>query len=190
MVHPYKQPSSDSSSSSSSSSSSTTSNELPTLSYPELPISLDDDNQQAPVAEESSSSKAVNQQRRSSRDSQWSTSSDSTSDYSFEEDEPVNEEEEETFYKEVVKGQIFLGMTAMCHQPKPVGFVISLFWSTYILMIGYVRMLSIVSKILDWPVFVLSISHPQQNGNPKVHCVCLITRSSSFVLMLSFHSFC
>ncbi|KAI7885791.1 hypothetical protein K492DRAFT_123348 [Lichtheimia hyalospora FSU 10163] len=117
VVHPYKQPSSDSSSSSSS-SSSTTSNESPSLSYPDLPISLDD-NQQAPVAEESSSSKAVAQRRRSSRDSQWSTSSDSTSDYSFEEDEPVNEEEEETFYKEVVKGQIFLGMTAMCHQPKP-----------------------------------------------------------------------
>lgn len=130
VVHPYKQPSSDSSSSSSSSgsSSSTTSN-LPSLSYPELPISLDDNQQAAaPVEEESSSSKAVTQQRRSSRDSQWSTSSDSTSDYSFEEDEPVNEEEEETFYKEVVKGQIFLGMTAMCHQPKPVGFVISFSW--------------------------------------------------------------
>lgn len=124
VVLPYKQPSSDSSSSSSSSSSnsSTTSNESPSLSYPELPISLED-NQQTPVPEESSSSKAVAQQRRSSRDSQWSTSSESTSDYSFEEDEPVNEEEEETFYKEVVKGQIFLGMTAMCHQPKPVGIV-------------------------------------------------------------------
>ncbi|KAI8140299.1 hypothetical protein BJV82DRAFT_671729 [Fennellomyces sp. T-0311] len=44
--------------------------------------------------------------------------SSSSSDYSFEEDEPVDEQEEEMFYKEVVKGQIFLGMTAMCHQPK------------------------------------------------------------------------
>ncbi|KAL0077233.1 hypothetical protein F4703DRAFT_1743001 [Phycomyces blakesleeanus] len=47
-----------------------------------------------------------------------SSSEDSSSDYSFEEDEPVDEQEEETFYKEVVKGQIFLGIAAMCHQPK------------------------------------------------------------------------
>ncbi|KAI9276049.1 hypothetical protein BY458DRAFT_454486 [Sporodiniella umbellata] len=53
----------------------------------------------------------------SSSSSLGSSESD-TSDYSFEEDEPVDEQEEAAFYKEAVKGQIFLGMAALCHQPK------------------------------------------------------------------------
>ncbi|KAI8970790.1 hypothetical protein BDB01DRAFT_731425 [Pilobolus umbonatus] len=47
-----------------------------------------------------------------------SENSSTSSDYSFEEDEPLDEQEETSFFKEVVKGQIFLGMAAMCHQPK------------------------------------------------------------------------
>ncbi|KAI8076326.1 uncharacterized protein BX664DRAFT_344388 [Halteromyces radiatus] len=54
----------------------------------------------------------------SSSQSSMNNDSLSETDYSFEDDEPVDEQEEETFYKEVVKGQIFLGMAAMCHQPK------------------------------------------------------------------------
>ncbi|KAI7868213.1 uncharacterized protein EV154DRAFT_432195 [Mucor mucedo] len=107
VVLPYKPPSSDSSDSSDSSeSSSGTSvkksngklpmNEIITVNHP---------NRRASHVSISTSTSS-------------SSSETGSSDYSFEEDEPVDEQEEATFYKEVVKGQIFLGMTAMCHQPK------------------------------------------------------------------------
>lgn len=67
-------------------------------------------------------------------------------DYSFEDDEPVDSEEEETFYKEIVKGQIFLGMAAMCHQPKQVKkkkkvFKINFYLFIYLFMYLYIIIL-------------------------------------------------
>jgi hypothetical protein len=97
VVLPYKPPSNDSSSSSSSSSDE---------------ISSDLSSVSPPVKNTGSMSAS----------SSSSDNSISDTDYSFEDDEPVDEQEEETFYKEVVKGQIFLGMAAMCHQPKQVAF--------------------------------------------------------------------
>jgi hypothetical protein len=98
VVLPYKPPSSDSSDSSSSESSSESSSGQSQRGGPS------------------------NENRRHSKSTTLTSSSSNTdsSDYSFEDDQPVNEEEEAAFYKEVVKGQIFLGMTAMCHQPKQV----------------------------------------------------------------------
>ncbi|CAM0141394.1 unnamed protein product [Umbelopsis sp. WA50703] len=52
-------------------------------------------------------------QRRKSKDSD-----DSALDFSFQEPGQVNQVEEEKFYKEVVKGQIFLGLATLCHRPK------------------------------------------------------------------------
>ncbi|KAI9484564.1 hypothetical protein BDB00DRAFT_854740 [Zychaea mexicana] len=122
VVLPFKPPSSDSSSTASSSSSSSSSqnsvNETapqtgsPSLSFTGIPLSIESG------AEAEPSSLPKKHRRRSSKTTAESSGSESTSDYSFEEDEPVDEQEEEMFYKEVVKGQIFLGMTAMCHQPK------------------------------------------------------------------------
>lgn len=104
VVLPYKPPSSDSSDSSDSAESTTES-------------SRNKRNGKQPASE------IIKVERTSKRTSTLPSSSTvssdtGSSDYSFEDDEPVNEQEEATFYKEVVKGQIFLGMTAMCHQPK------------------------------------------------------------------------
>ncbi|GAA5795183.1 hypothetical protein HPULCUR_000537 [Helicostylum pulchrum] len=104
VVLPYKPPSSDSSDSSDSAGSTPAS-------------SRKKQNGKQPASE------IIKVERTSKRASTLPSSSTissdtGSSDYSFEDDEPVNEQEEATFYKEVVKGQIFLGMTAMCHQPK------------------------------------------------------------------------
>lgn len=107
VVLPYKPPSSDSSDSSDSTeSSSGTSVKKPNGKEPvnEI-IKVEHTKQRASHVSTSTSTSS-------------SSSETGSSNYSFEEDEPVDEQEEETFYKEVVKGQIFLGMTAMCHQPK------------------------------------------------------------------------
>lgn len=45
-------------------------------------------------------------------------SDDEALDFSFQDVEQVNQGEEERFYKEVVKGQIFLGLATLCHRPK------------------------------------------------------------------------
>lgn len=111
VVLPYKPPSSDSSDSSSSSSSSSES------SSESVSSTLSSRDQSKPDGPQSN---VVNISRRISNTSASSSSETGTSDYSFEHDEPVNEQEEATFYKEAVKGQIFLGMAAMCHQPKQV----------------------------------------------------------------------
>lgn len=121
VVLPYKPPSSDSSDSSSSESSSESSS--PSSS------SASSHHVQGSNGKQPASSVAIIENppksRRTSKGTTASSSSSESSetgssDYSFEEDEPVDEQEEATFYKEVVKGQIFLGMTAMCHQPKQV----------------------------------------------------------------------
>lgn len=114
VVLPYKPPSSDSSDSSSDSSSESSSSSSASSHVRQ-------DNKQ-PATTVGIIEKADNTRRTSKTTTSTSSSSSDTgsSDYSFEEDEPVDEQEEATFYKEVVKGQIFLGMTAMCHQPKQV----------------------------------------------------------------------
>ncbi|KAL9541791.1 hypothetical protein PS6_010137 [Mucor atramentarius] len=112
VVLPYKPPSSDSSDSSSDSSSESSS------------LSSSSSHVQENGRQPANSVAIIENKPKSRRTSKTTTSSSSdssdtgSSDYSFEEDEPVDEQEEATFYKEVVKGQIFLGMTAMCHQPK------------------------------------------------------------------------
>lgn len=114
VVLPYKPPSSDSSDSSSDSSSESSS------------LSSSSSHVQENGRQPANSVAIIENTPKSRRTSKTATSSSSdssdtgSSDYSFEEDEPVDEQEEATFYKEVVKGQIFLGMTAMCHQPKQV----------------------------------------------------------------------
>jgi hypothetical protein len=113
VVLPYKPPSSDSSNSSSSSSSDSESVSSATSSS----RARNKSNGKQPDAVKID---AVSKSRRISNASTSSSSETGSSDYSFEDDEPVDEQEEATFYKEVVKGQIFLGMTAMCHQPKQV----------------------------------------------------------------------
>lgn len=121
VVLPYKPPSSDTSSTSSSSSESSMAS---MSSSTDLQMSLERWPSNGSGSGASSSKKPAKPRKRSTRQSSKDTiessSDDESSDYSFEEDEPVDEQEEETFYKEVVKGQIFLGMTAMCHQPKQV----------------------------------------------------------------------
>lgn len=107
VVLPHKPPSSDSSSSSSAASVSSQSS-LDTV-----------DGEQSKLRQRKHASQNGSQVSHSSSSSDGD-SSDSSSDYSFEEDQPIGEQEEAEFYKEVVKGQIFLGMTAMCHQPKQV----------------------------------------------------------------------
>ncbi|KAF7726482.1 hypothetical protein EC973_008717 [Apophysomyces ossiformis] len=109
VVLPYKSSSSDSSSSDNDSVSSDSS-----LSPP---LSLENG------AGESSTSRGQGRRQQTCKTTsetgeETSPSESDSTDYSFEEDEPVDEQEEETFYKEVVKGQIFLGMAAMCHRPK------------------------------------------------------------------------
>ncbi|KAL1926772.1 hypothetical protein VTP01DRAFT_5418 [Rhizomucor pusillus] len=117
VVLPYKPPSSDASSTSSSSSGSS---EVSSSSSMDLQMSLERWSSNGRGSGAFSSKKAPRKRtiRKLSKDTLDSSSGDESSDYSFEEDEPFDEQEEETFYKEVVKGQIFLGMTAMCHQPK------------------------------------------------------------------------
>lgn len=119
VVLPYKPPSSDASSTSSSSSGSS---EVSSSSSMDLQMSLERWSSNGRGSGAFSSKKAPRKRtiRKLSKDTLDSSSGDESSDYSFEEDEPFDEQEEETFYKEVVKGQIFLGMTAMCHQPKQV----------------------------------------------------------------------
>ncbi|KAI7850621.1 hypothetical protein BDC45DRAFT_518069 [Circinella umbellata] len=135
---------SSSTSSSSSSSSSTESEEIvpspasraiatnlahvtesPSISFTDAPLPLENDSSQEEEEEEKEDLLAapslISKRRRRKRLSKASIATadtGGTTDYSFEEDVPVDEEQEEMFYKEVVKGQIFLGMTAMCHQPK------------------------------------------------------------------------
>ncbi|KAF1803269.1 hypothetical protein FB192DRAFT_1075853 [Mucor lusitanicus] len=115
VVLPYKPPSSDSSDSSSESSSESSLHH----SNGKQPANIEN----APKSRRTSKGTTASISRSttaSTTNSSGSSESSETgsSDYSFEEDEPVDEQEEATFYKEVVKGQIFLGMTAMCHQPK------------------------------------------------------------------------
>ncbi|CAO3692490.1 unnamed protein product [Rhizopus stolonifer] len=100
VVLPFKPPSSDSSDSDSRSDSSTSSTSKRKGKKPLTKI------KELQTGESGSSSSSMG-----------SSESDS-SDYSFEEDEPVDEQEEAAFYKEAVKGQIFLGMATLCHQPK------------------------------------------------------------------------
>lgn len=116
VVLPYKPPSSDSSDSSSSSDSTESTS-----------ISSSRKKQQQQNGKQPASEiikvERLNKRNSTSSNLHQATSSNTSSetgssDYSFEEDEPVDEQEEASFYKEVVKGQIFLGMTAMCHQPK------------------------------------------------------------------------
>lgn len=102
VVLPFKPPSSDSSDSDSHSDSSTSSTSKRKGKKPLTKI------KELQTGESGSSSSSMG-----------SSESDS-SDYSFEEDEPVDEQEEAAFYKEAVKGQIFLGMATLCHQPKQV----------------------------------------------------------------------
>lgn len=113
VVLPYKPPSSDSSDSSDSSESSTTGSSMK-KSKEKKPANNNEiikvDHPERRVSHATSTTATIS--------GSSSSSSTGSSDYSFEEDEPVDEQEEATFYKEVVKGQIFLGMTAMCHQPK------------------------------------------------------------------------
>ncbi|CEI97849.1 hypothetical protein RMCBS344292_11974 [Rhizopus microsporus] len=102
VVLPYKPPSSDSSDSSdsdTSSSNSSRSSKKKALKRAK-PVEKQEEQQLKDLAFGNSDSET------------------DTTDYSFEEDEPVDEQEEAAFYKEAVKGQIFLGMAAMCHQPK------------------------------------------------------------------------
>lgn len=104
VVLPYKPPSSDSSDSSdsdTSSSNSSRSSKKKALKRAK-PVDKQEEQQLKDLAFGNSDSET------------------DTTDYSFEEDEPVDEQEEAAFYKEAVKGQIFLGMAAMCHQPKQV----------------------------------------------------------------------
>lgn len=115
VVLPYKPPSSDSSDSSSDSSSESSS--------PSSSSSSRVQNQSKQPVSSVAIIENASKPRRTSKATTSSSSNSSdtgSSDYSFEEDEPVDEQEEATFYKEVVKGQIFLGMAAMCHQPKQV----------------------------------------------------------------------
>ncbi|KAI8645616.1 hypothetical protein BD408DRAFT_360915 [Parasitella parasitica] len=108
IVLPYKPPNSDSSDSSSDSSSETST------------ASSSSSGDQENGKQRSNSVVIIENSAKNSRPISSSSDSSDTgsSDYSFEEDDPIDEQEEATFYKEVVKGQIFLGMTAMCHQPK------------------------------------------------------------------------
>jgi hypothetical protein len=114
VVLPYKPPSSDSSDSSSDSSSESSSS-----SSSSSRVQNEGKRTVSSVAIIENASKTRRISKAATSSSSSSSDTDS-SDYSFEEDEPVDEQEEATFYKEVVKGQIFLGMTAMCHQPKQV----------------------------------------------------------------------
>jgi hypothetical protein len=117
VVLPYKPPSSDSSDSSNSSSSSSSSESESVASLAASSHTRSKSNDRQPDATKAD---VASKSRRVSEVSTSSSSESGSSDYSFEDDEPVDEQEEATFYKEVVKGQIFLGMTAMCHQPKQV----------------------------------------------------------------------
>ncbi|KAI8393406.1 uncharacterized protein BYT42DRAFT_5272 [Radiomyces spectabilis] len=146
VVLPYKSPSSDQFSSSDSSSMTSTSSAqpsrppslppapspVPSVSFASITMSLDKDAFMAPQPMPSvdvnkntltsvpsrHSPKKLKEVHASDDDSDSDSDNDGSTDYSFEEDHPVDEQEEETFYKEVVKGQIFLGMAALCHQPK------------------------------------------------------------------------
>lgn len=96
IVLPYNRPSTDSSSTSSASSSHDNDEiiEGGESSVPDLNV-------------------RGRRQRRKSKDSD-----DSALDFSFQEAGQGNQVEEEKFYKEVVKGQIFLGLATLCHRPK------------------------------------------------------------------------
>ncbi|KAG0183213.1 hypothetical protein DFQ29_008573 [Apophysomyces sp. BC1021] len=127
VVLPYKSPNSDSSNSNSSCSSDEEESlsPAPSNTFSSLRRSIEEGNtgESSTKREASSAKRRRRRRRRPSKDTSSSDEDDALSegtstDYSFEEDEPVDEQEEETFYKEVVKGQIFLGMAAMCHQPK------------------------------------------------------------------------
>lgn len=124
VVLPYKPPSSDSSSSSRSSTSSSSDSSSTESSSTAAAASSTTSTKKNGKKPANEVIKVEHTKRTSSTSAATSNSNSSissetgSSDYSFEEDDPVDEQEEATFYKEVVKGQIFLGMTAMCHQPK------------------------------------------------------------------------
>lgn len=112
VVLPYKPPSSDSSDSSNDSSGTNSDSSRSTRSSRKRA-------KKTLSKTKSSNTQGAESDKKDSATLTSSSESDS-SDYSFEEDEPVDEQEEAAFYKEAVKGQIFLGMAAMCHQPKQV----------------------------------------------------------------------
>ncbi|KAI7862736.1 hypothetical protein BDF14DRAFT_1851990 [Spinellus fusiger] len=121
IVIPYKSPSSDSSDTSSESSSEDTIPSKPIHSNLSIEPAGTTDGNEYPFQTDSFNSGLKHDYsppKKSNGSDSVSISSDNSSHYSFEDDEPVNEQEEGTFYKEVVKGQIFLGIAAMCHQPK------------------------------------------------------------------------
>ncbi|KAG2187033.1 hypothetical protein INT44_003261 [Umbelopsis vinacea] len=110
IVLPYNRPSTDSSSVSSASTDTDTQGDE------------DDDGEQGTstsvgaAATEASSTQDLTRKRPYRHRSK--NSDDEALDFSFQDVEQVNQGDEERFYKEVVKGQIFLGLATLCHRPK------------------------------------------------------------------------
>lgn len=167
VVLPYKPPSSDSSDSSSESSSESSLHH----SNGKQPANIEN----APKSRRTSKGTTASISRSttaSTTNSSGSSESSETgsSDYSFEEDEPVDEQEEATFYKEVVKGQIFLGMTAMCHQPKQVSVAspFRMYIYIYTNLRAMDRMWLISLRTWGLLVYALCISQPLLKESRKV----------------------
>lgn len=109
IVLPYNRPSTDNSSLSSGSTD-------------DKQIEQDDDGEQgtsaAPITAASEISSTQDLTRKRPYRHKSKNSDDEALDFSFQDIAEVNQVDEERFYKEVVKGQIFLGIATLCHRPK------------------------------------------------------------------------